>query len=398
MRYKITLFVCFALLCLSNCIKVNMQGSLTMGRDVMDALSEYVNRYYISGRRSMNIDNQKSHGISTTVQSVSLCNKLDFCRRKLKMFLNEYIIAIDSELERIFEDLKQNNQVDEENKSVENPNNLIFKEQLKLCLKDIKRILKMANEKISEENEAYVWTDVIKKISAKFQETAQWFVNERLEGNPDVIGEIKSKLMQEIITSTAKVESKFQSKLCAEHNICTKSYECTKGLNALLIQFNNTTEEKVKNFVRTFYELLPETGFYSKLRDVTGTEFQVILNDMSYGNVVTKDVFMALHKSLQIRLKSLNTNTEISKEKDVELLNLILSDMDHFYSKHKPEPFYKFLDSFNHWSKFGGRLNPHVKQLMKDISQQISEQSETLFDKLVNEVRVFLEITVDPEQ
>lgn len=115
-------------------------------------------------------------------------------------------------------------------------------------------------------------------------------------------------------------------------------------------------------------------------------------------NVPTKDVLLAIHNTVANRLNSSASNYNTLKAKDVELVHVILSDMDHIYSKHKAEPFYRHLSGFHDWTKSGGRLSSIMRQIMNDISDQISLHSNDLVLKLINEVRVFLEITIDSEK
>lgn len=210
--------------------------------------------------------------------------------------------------------------------------------------------------------------------------------------------EKRKKLIQKLIIATVVIEAKFQIILCTDHNICMKSYKCTKALNELLQQFHLMPEYKVKDFVKYFYKTLINTDFFSLLNETTSHEFQIILNDLAFSeNTSTKEVMLSIHKAIKGRIEAIDTNSHKSKRWDIELLHAILSDMDYFYSKQKSDPFYAFIKGVVDWSKTGRHLNVYMREAMKNITYSVSTQSESIVIKLLNEIKIFLELTVDPE-
>ncbi|CAD0195721.1 unnamed protein product [Chrysodeixis includens] len=329
------------------------------------------------------------------IKSTYLCRDLQFCDGELEKFLNDYITFLTRSIEGIFEEILS--QGLNEGPQLQQP--LIFEEELKKCLREIRKVLRTANLKSSQESGPYLWIEVIKKISIMFQTAAIIFATDRLEGTEADIDLVKKKLTQKFVIATVTVESKYELKLCAEYEICSKSHECTKSLNILFSSFKDMEEAKVKNFVRYVSEVFLDSKFYSHLSDVTGNEMQIILNDMAYSDdVLAKEVLLSIQKTVEDRFNSITTKVYTENGRDVELVFAILSDMDHLYSKRKVDPFHSFLSYYFEWSRSGAKLGPHMRTLISDIAEQLKELPEDLFLKLVNEVKTFLEITVDPEK
>lgn len=376
-----------------------MQGSLTFGKEVMDTISHYMrSNNVLSGRRSMTPFSRETDVLYLIIKATYLCRELEFCDGKLENFLNEYIMVLTKSIESIFETILNQREklVNEESKIVKR---LIFEEELKKCLREVRKLLRNINVKVTEDNRAYMWNEVIKKISIMFQTAALLFASDRLEGSTTDISEVKKKLLQKFVIATVIVEGKYENKLCAEYNICIKSYEVTKALNTLLGTFKDMEESKVKIFLRYVSEALIDTNFYSRLSDVTANELQIILNDMAYSdNVPTKEVLISIHRTVADRLNSVTSKQHTINGKDVELVHVILSDMDHVYGTRKVDPFHSFMMSFFEWTRDGTRLGVPVRTLLRDLTDQLGELSDDLRLKLMNEVKAFLEITVDPEK
>lgn len=77
------------------------------------------------------------------------------------------------------------------------------------------------------------------------------------------------------------------------------------------------------------------------------------------------------------------------------MVHIILSDMDFLYSKQKSEPFRDFLNDFFNWTRQGGRLGMPLRRVMKDMQSKLSFAAADLVNKLIHEVKVFMEIAVD---
>ncbi|CAB3221650.1 unnamed protein product [Arctia plantaginis] len=374
-------------------VKVNLQGSLSFGKDVLDTLQHYMRRS-IPIRRSLG--HAKENDVLYLITKTSyLCRDLTFCEGKLEPFINEYITVLTKSIETAFQTiLKQ-----EKDPEIENENTThIFEEELKKLLLEVRQLLRIANTRVTEKTEEYVWIDIIKKICAMFQEAAINYATERMDTNNGNALEIQKKLMQKFVLVTIVVEGKYENTLCTDYNICTKSYECTKALNTLLSSLRNLNEEKIKYFMRSVATGLLDTTFYSHISETTANEFQVILNDMSYSdNVPTKDVLRNIHKAVEERLNAVKTRTFFTGGKDVELVYAILSDMDHFYAKRKADPFHSFLSEFFEWVRMDTKLKSHIHVLINNIADQLLKSPHELEVKLIHEVRAFLELTVDPE-
>ncbi|CAG9783267.1 unnamed protein product [Diatraea saccharalis] len=367
-----------------------MQGSLVLGKDVLDTLNYYFRRAASSNsRRSM--DGQ-TNAIAMEVISSSLCRKINFCVGALYQFINEYVIALAQVSESVFDDIHN---IDIEEK-LQAAAPLFGK--LKGCLRGIRKIIKAANVKATDVNEDYIWVGLIKKISAEFQTRAVAYVADKLnaDAKDDVI---KKVLTQKLVVRIAETELLYQKKLCQNHRICSRSLLCTNSLNNVLERLSSLPKNRVKSFIRSLFELLPETSLYTRLSGVTANEFQVILNDMAFADhVPTKDILLAVQKIVANRINNIYSKEEVKQDQDTLLVHIILSDLDFFYSKGKSDTFDKFFNDFIVWTRTGGRVTKILKEVIKNIQNTLYRSEDTLIAKLSYEVRVFLEITVDPEQ
>ncbi|XP_022825094.1 uncharacterized protein LOC111355437 [Spodoptera litura] len=378
-----------------------MQGSVSFGKEVIDTISHYMRRNAgagaaasASGRRSIPFS-KETDVIYIIIQSAYLCRDLQFCEGELELFLNEYIMVQTKSIETIFEGIFNQKHLTDEQPKMEKP--LIF-EELKKCLREIRKLLRHINMKLRVESSSYLWVEVIKKISVMFQTAAILLAAERIEGNPDEIEQVKKKLTQKTVIATSIVEGKYESKLCSEYHVCVKAFAVTKTLETLLGSFKEMEEENVKLFIRYVSEALLETKLYSHLTEETSNELQIILNDMAYSDSVSaKGVLLSIHKAVEDRLNALQLKTHMVNGRDVELVHVILSDMDHVYGKSSFDPFHLFMKSFYGWQRTRKRLSGPIRSLLKDLTDAISDLPEDLSYKLINEVRAFLEITVDPE-
>lgn len=301
--------------------------------------------------------------------------------------------AVENILEGLINDIDRN-------KNQNTPKALIFEGELKRSIREIKKMLRNIDKKINDENKSYKWIDLLKRINARFQDTATIFAAQRLEGTVQKVTDIKNKLSHKLTVATSLIELNFIDKLCTQHKICSKSFEVTKALNSLLLKINTTSEERANEFIRIFYETLPSTNFYYRISDVSGNEFQAILQDMAYADSISsKNVLAIVQRIVEDRLYTVNSeDRKVDKRsgKDVKLIHIMLSDMDHFYSKQKNEPFHDFLVDFFEWTKTGGKFSSQLRHIMKDLQNSLSFEANDLVLKLVNEMRVFMEITVDP--
>lgn len=371
-----------------------MHGSLSLGKEVMDTLTHYFRRgnspVHISGRRYLNANLNLIPGI---VKSATLCKNLEFCKGK-KKFVDEFVIQLAQAVEDAFDGVL-NYKTNDTNLGEGKP---IFG-QLKACLKETRKILKIASEKVNENREESLWVGVIKRISAKFHKESMSFMMDTLDTNELVIVEIKRKLTQSLIINFAKVELDNQRRLCYEFHVCFNHNECTTLLNMVLGRIIKLPDEKIKAFIKAFYEELPDTAFYSSLNPVTADEFKIILNDMVYtDDVPTREILTSVHEIVETRINTMYTSAPLKKGQDIQLLHTILSDMDYLYSKQK-DRFHGILDGFLEWIKEDDvNVSPHIKEVFERIERKMSSTPEELALKLINEVRVFLEITVDPDK
>ncbi|XP_075979307.1 uncharacterized protein LOC142978674 isoform X2 [Anticarsia gemmatalis] len=345
-------------------------------------------------RRSMSPSKENDYSY-LLIKTSNLCRGLAFCEGKLEPFLNEYVSDMTNAVKSVLEVVIH----PEPKPDLENiTSNAFFNEELNACLREIRKLLRTADMVVTGKTESYYWTDLIKKISSMFQESGISVGLEKIENNHGDLTEIKKTLTQKFVIATVVIEGKYESRICSEHGICTKSFECTKALSTLLGAFPDLDGEKVKGFMRIVSESLLETTFYSHLSETTSNELQVILNDMAYSDSVpTKEVLHTVHKTVDERLGEVQVNAHQTGGKDVELLHVILSDMDHIYAKRKVDPFHVFLSNFFEWTTMDTKLRSYVRDVMKEIGDQLYEVSEQLQVKVIREVKAFLELTIDPE-
>lgn len=378
-------------------VRVNMQGALSLGKHVVDELSHFLHTsLQQQSRRSMPADVSygESPQIMWTIQSVPICKGLDICRGPLGQFVKDYVTVHAHAVEGIFDGILYS---DTDEKATE-AKGAIFSEKLKHTLLAVKKMLQEANDNITEDKEAFVWIHLIKGISAVFQRDAILFVSDRLEGNPKDIQNAKKKLIQKLILANVIVENKFESKLCADYRICAPEYECTKALSNFLDYFRDITEERAKEFIKNFYESLSDDIFYFGDAD-TANEFQIILSEMSYSETVpAKEILMSVRKTVEIREQCLKTKSAVPKAYDVQLVHIILADMDHFFqSKRDTYPFEGFLNAVSKWLRSGGKLTAAIREVINILKKKLHRQQPDMLNKLTNEVRVFLELTVGPK-
>lgn len=372
-----------AFLSTSSSLKVNLEGTLSLGSEVLSSLSEFLGKNDMKTRRSMDPVAGEDTLIDIIKTSV-LCRELDFCL-PLRKFIDEYVITLTKSIENILKDsLGEAFQKD------------IYEEQLKNYLVIIRYILEENNMKITEDKTSYFWTNTIKQMCAKFQEMAAILISEELQSEISK-NNAKKSLNHKVIVTAVLIELKYQAKLCTEHNICIKAHDVTKSLYTLLEQLDNLSEEKIRLFIKYFYEALFETTFYSHLNQMTAHELQVTLNDMAYSeDVPTKDILSTMKKIVKLRLKSIQTNELLTLPNDAYLVHIILSDMDHFYSEYK-EPFGNFIQYFINWAISNVRIDKQIVQVLKEMERELWTVSDDLLMKLMNEVKIFLELTVEPE-
>lgn len=353
-----------------------------------------MSKHVPSLRRSMGPTANEEDQVAQTVQTATLCRGLQMCERKLSTFIDEYVKILARTIENMFSGIL-NPYPSDGNKEQSKVH--VFDEVLRSnIVKDIRKLLKNADAKISEENESYIWLSVIKKISAKFQFAASHFIAAHLEGDPEDMHNVKKKLTQKLVLATTIIEGKFENKLCVEYKLCEKVHECTKSLNSFLEYFKDLSPDKSREFMKYFYESLPEDTFYFTQRE-TADEIQIIFSDMTLShNTATKDILTSVHKIVEDRLRFMESRSELPEAFDTQLIYIILSDLDHFYhNKRRVYPFDTFLARFSEWVRTGGKLTPFIRQVLKEIGSKVSDQHSELRDKLINEIRVFLELTVD---
>ncbi|XP_045760795.1 uncharacterized protein LOC123864424 [Maniola jurtina] len=368
----------------ANSVKVNIEGTVSLGKDVMDILTQFLSSSYLSGRRSL--VPVPEDPIVVIVRTAVLCRNLAFCQH-LRNFVEEYLAVLAMSLKTVLNQMLS-----------ENVNDITFEQQLKHYLEITSNILEHANTKVTEDNKVYYWIDTIKKICARFQEMASIFVMEKLQANPKQVNKIKDELNRKLIIATVLVEMKYQTKLCKEYSICIKSYEVTKSLNTLLEIFKTTQDDKVRLFIKYFYETLFDTAFYTHLNENTAHELQIILNDMAYSSEVpTKELLLTVQKIVEARLKAIETNNDLKMTHDALLVHVILSDMDHIYSVHKSDQFKQFFQHFYNWLVSDVTMGKVIRQVVKDVSAELKTAPDDILVKIINEVKAFLEITVEAE-
>lgn len=372
-----------------------MQGSVSLGKDVIDTITYYMKPAIVQHyRRNLQSSDLQSEMIKWTVETLNLGKGLRMCEGSKGKFLKEYVLvlsnAIDSILDGIINSTPEKLQ---ENKGT------LFADELKSLLNSINDLLKTTDSEITQETETFTWLTLLKNISAKFQEASQNFVAGKLTGDPVEIASVRKGLSQKLIIAIIIVESRFERKLCVEHQICQKDYECTTALAALLEQFQTASNDKAKEFTMYFYESLPDNFFFF-MDETTTQEFQVVLSDLSYSkNPKTKDILLTVYKTIEARLETLKTNAELPKGYDMILIHGIMSDMDYFYyNKRRTYSFDNFLGTFTKWMRVGGKFHTQLRQVIRDLGIKLSQYPKEIVQKLENQARVFLELTVDPEK
>ncbi|KAJ2946661.1 hypothetical protein O0L34_g12719 [Tuta absoluta] len=389
------LIIISAIISLSVAVKINMQGSMSLGKEIMQAMSQYIMH---SGAMSL-FSRRSGNGLSSVltsdriklaIHSANIGKGVKIYSGPMKDFIKEYVTILAIAIDRIFEGIITNNEKTDQS---------LFMEQLKPLLLDINDILKDYDAKINEDNELSEWRTIIKRIAARYQKAVTKFVEDRVDGDPQDISNVRKKMIQKLVVAIVLVENKYEAKLCEKHQICEKNAIVTTGLQRLFGEFETVENVKSVDFIKNFYESLPEDFFYFLTMDTTH-ELQVILSDLGFTkNSPAKEVFRSLKKTIDTRLELLKNSTEMTKAFDQQLVNAILSDMDYFYrNPRKRYPFELFFDQVVAWLNNGGKLVQHIRPVLQDIKEHLSDHPRDLVEKLEFETRVFLELTVDPEK
>ncbi|XP_073958055.1 uncharacterized protein [Choristoneura fumiferana] len=361
----------------SDAVKVNMMGSLSLGKDVMSVLEDYVKQNLVkemgmegmSGRRMMSPPD-----VQSAIKTAALCKGLIFCSGDTESLVNDYIEALSKAISEVFKGILKND---------------AFEYTSHKYIRDIRKILKHANSKVHEENEVYMWTDVLKKISTAMFEKAVLFTTERLDSMSDKT-KVIHVITQPLVLAVGRVETDYQTKLCTAHKICIADLECTQALNIVFEPMKTMQESKLRVFVKVFRVLLVDTPLWTGLAATVREEFRRVLNEMvNKPDAAVRDILLAFQKVLEDRL----ARTEPSAN-DVLLINCILSDMDHIYNHHKKHPFEHFLSKYDDWVNQGGSLEIHMKKLFKEITNRMDEQTDEFTRRLMTQVSTFLELTV----
>lgn len=337
----------------------------------------------------------ESERIKWTVQASNLGRGLRLCQGSKGKFIKDYVVVLSTGVEGVLDSII-NPPLEDDRFQVTKGS--IFVDELKLLLNHVHSFLKAADLEITQESETFVWLTLLKKISAKYQEVSQDFIAERLSGDPIAMAKVRKIMSQRLIMAIIIVESRYERKLCVEHGICEKEHECTVALGAMLEQFITAPHEKVQEFMRYFYESLPDNFFFF-MDEITTHEFQVVLSDLSYSKTaMTKDILLTVYKIIQTRLEILKTNAELAKGYDTILIHVIMSDLDYFYyNRRKLYPFDNFLGPFAGWMRLGGKFNMPLRHVIRALGVKLGEFPKEMVEKLQNQARVFLELTVDPE-
>lgn len=397
MRSVLKLHVCTihiftALLPFTFGVKVNMRGTLNFGNDVLETFSLLMRRNNEDLRTSTPFSAELDT-LYLLTKSTYICHELSFCEGKLETFLNEYITLLTKAIEAALKFI-----MEEDLNETKTAKHHVFKNELKNLLPKIRKLLIDMNMRVTDKNAHLLWRNLIKTICAMFQEEAIEYSKVKLGEDTNIVRQIIKQLTQKFVIATVTVENVYERKLCIDHNICTKSHECTKALRILFEDLKSLKQEKTKSFIKYFSQALRETNFYSYLNDTTANQFQIILDEMVYTDSVSiQNLFLALYEILDHRWNCIKTNTYFTGNKNVELVHMILSDMDYFYGGRKVDPFHIFLSNFFEWVRLDNKLKQPILELMEEITVQVYEAPELLRMKLIREVRVFLELTVDPE-
>lgn len=373
-----------------------MQGSVSLGKDVVDTISYYLQNNdlgLMDGRRTFTRRSNDSEAMEWLVRYTYLCKGVPICDKPMENFVNEYVTAQVKAVEKIIY-----GSLPEDPKSFEPPTRAAFEEHAKDCLFEIKHSLQEIGEDKVEHRQSETWLDLVKKISSSVQTKTVSYLQAHLEGNSEETVQVKKNLTGRIILGTVLVEVKYETKLCKEFQMCSKSYEITSGLMKLLESFETLPEDKLRLFMKAFYQSLYDTNLYSILNEVTRNEFQFVLNDMAFSaNIPARNVLMSLKQAVQKRLDVLQGKDSevLPNNYDVQLVNIILSDMDHLYLHAKRSPFFNFFNNYENWTQRGGNLKEYLKAVMQEIAKELEGKTPSIKSKLINEVQLFLQLTIE---
>ncbi|XP_041973903.1 uncharacterized protein LOC121729450 [Aricia agestis] len=338
-------------------VNVSIEGTLNLGKEFLDNLAERVVNSVGSSRRSMlpaqedKITSMIRHSLFKATSDCENCS--------LYKFIEEYLIVITKTMRRVLNKSLGSQFIDED-----------YRNQVQEYVEYIKEVLLDS----TDENKPSYWIVTIKIINSKFQQLILVYAEDD-----------DKDLRHKLVLATVILENNYLNTLCVEHGVCSTKNKLSSALLSILSELTKAPYRKMKSFLRSLYEAVFETKFYSLMSDDFAHHLQVQFYE--FVETPQRRILMDFQKILEDHL---NGSVVEHTPRHVDLIRAILSDLDIIYVVQSSVPFTEFLESFYVFLKSDVQLN--MPKILLEIQKVISALATDFFNKLYNQVQVLLDI------
>ncbi|XP_063372546.1 uncharacterized protein LOC134660696 [Cydia amplana] len=364
-------FLCGALSAAA--VKVDLQGSITLGSDVAEFLSHNLQDELIDGLSARRANTDAMEELVKIVKQMRPCKNTTICTPKLEKFIIEYVSDLTTSVKKIFDGVLEDE--------------LCKVKYFQKCLKHVKPVVRTAAS--DADNEVYRWINVLKKISGVYLQQGVLLTKQGLD-KAEREEQATNVLKQQLVFEITDIEKKYEMILCKEFRVCPYQFDATIYVQLLLNLIRNMKENNVRLFLNQFKRKFLHAPMFEE-DDIMKKNFEGVLKEMLLNKTIeTKEIVLSIADVVQKRLAS----TE-SRERDATLLQMILSDMDHIYVNNKDEHIEKFLDVVKAWSKSedDDALGNGMEALYNSLASHFLNQPSEIVFKLQTEAQVFLGLT-----
>ncbi|XP_061723531.1 uncharacterized protein LOC133529745 [Cydia pomonella] len=370
MWLKRCLFLCVALTAAA--VKVDLQGSLTLGSEVADFLAHNFQEEFLGGVNARRANTDALEELIKVVKHMRPCKDSSVCTPKLEKLIIEYVSDLTTGIKAVFDDVLEDE--------------LCKVKYFQKCLKHVRKVVRDA---ASDADEVHRWINILKKISGVYLEQGVLLAKQGLD-NADKREQATNALKQQLVFKITDIEKKYEMILCNEFRLCPYQFDATIYVQLLLNLIRNMKENNVRLFLNQFKKKYLHAPMF-KEDVIMKKNFEEVLKEMLLNKTIeTKAIVLSIADVVQKRLAGTQP-----RERDVRLLQMILSDMDHIYVNNKDEHIEKFLDVVKDWLKSNddNALGDGMEVFYNSLASHFLNQPSEIMFKLQTVAQVFLEVT-----
>ncbi|XP_063546225.1 uncharacterized protein LOC134754079 [Cydia strobilella] len=369
MWLKRCLFLCGAL---SAAVKVDLQGSLTLGSEVAEFLEYNLQEEFPDGLSGRRANTDALEELVKIVKHMRPCKNATVCTPKLEKFIIEYASDLTTSIKTVFDGVLEDE--------------LCKVKYFQKCLKHVRKVVRTA---ASDADEVYRWINVLKKISGVYLKQGVLLTKQGLD-KAERKEQATNVLKQQLVFTITDIEKKYEMILCTEFGLCPYQFDTTIYVQLLLNFIRNMKENNVRLFLNQFKRKYLHAPMFTE--DVLMKKnFEEVLKEMLLNKTIeTKEIILSIADVVQKRLAA-----RASRERDATLLQMILSDMDHLYVNNKDEHIEKFMDVLKAWlkSEDDDALGDGMEAFYNSLASHFLNQPSEIVFKLQTEAQVFLDLT-----